>query len=103
MRDQAVFDLTGPNAETRRRDHVVVAADKAYIAFVIDHALIAGRHPVTDEFRVGRFLVAPVLQEHHRVRPLDRDLAGLAGIAHTAVRPDHRHIVPWHRLADRAG
>ncbi len=103
MADQAVLDLARADAVARRGDDVVVAADEGDIALLVDDALVAGRHPVADEFVARRFRLAPVFQEHHRIRPFDRDLAELAGLAHATVGADHRDGVPRHRLADRAG
>ena len=100
--DQTILDLPGADAITRRRDHVVVAADEMEISVLIDDALVARGHPVPDELLRSCFLASPILQEHDRVRPLHRDLAELARGRGRAVGADHRDAMARHRLADRA-
>jgi hypothetical protein len=75
MADQAVLDFAGTDAVARGRDHVVVPAGKVELAVLIHVALVAGGHPIADESLAGRLRTPPVFQEHHRVRPRDRDLA----------------------------
>ena len=102
MADQAVLDLARSDAEAGRGDHVVVAADEADVAVLVDDALVAGGHPVADELLARGLRPAPIFQEHHRVGPLHRDLPDLARLHRLAVAVDHRHHVPRHRLAHGA-
>src|SRR5262249_54253071 len=95
-------DLGRADAVTRRGDDIVVAAHKRDVAVRVDDALIARRHPLADEFFARGVALAPILQEHHRVGALDRDLTELVGGAGRAVRPDHRDAMAGHWLADRA-
>src|SRR5581483_6443310 len=87
---------------TRRRNHVVVAADEADIAFAVALALIARRHPVADELVACCVRPLPVFEKHHGIGALHRDLAELAGLASAAVIANDRDGVPRHRLSDRA-
>jgi hypothetical protein len=103
MADQAILDFTGAYTETRRRNHVVVAADERDEALVIDHALIAGRHPVADELVARRIRPLPVFQKHHRIGPLHRDLSDLARLDRIAHIVDDRDVVSRRRLTHRAG
>ena len=73
MLDQAVLDLARPDAVAGGGDDVVVAPHEGDVALVVDDALVAGGHPVADEFLARRLGPAPVFEEHHRVRPLHGD------------------------------
>src|SRR6476660_9105984 len=103
MATEAILDLCRADAVSRRSDDIVVAPDELEIAVLVDDALIARRHPFAEKFFARCIGLAPILQEHHRVRPFDRDLAKLAGPARRAVRTNHRDAVPGHRFADGAG
>ena len=103
MTQQAILDLARPDAESRRRNHVVVAADERNIAFLVGDALVAGGHPVADELVARRRRLAPIFEEHHRVGPLHRDLANFADFQRLAIFADHRHPMARDRLADGAG
>src|SRR5262245_49841546 len=59
MADEAILDLTRPDAIAGRGDDVVVAADEMEIAVVVDAALVAGGHPVADELLPRRVGGAP--------------------------------------------
>src|SRR5690606_20512107 len=96
------LDLARPDAVAGRGDDVVVAAEEVDIAVAVLDALIAGDHPVADEFLFRRFRVLPVFEEHHRVGPAHGDLARLAGLHLAAFGVDHRDLVAGHRLADGA-
>ena len=102
MAQQAILDLARADPVTGRGDDVVVAADEADIALRILRALVASRHPVADELGLRRLGLAPIVQEHHRVGPLHRDLPLLLRLADAAVGPDHRDLMARHRLADEA-
>ena len=62
MLDQAILDLAGPDAVARRGDDVVVAADEREVAVVVDHALVAGGHPVADEFLARGLRACPSIR-----------------------------------------
>src|SRR3954453_5901453 len=89
-----------PDTKARRGDDVVIAADEGEIAVLVDHALVAGGHPVADELFPRGGGVAPVFQKHHRIRPLHRDLADLAGLHRISYGVDHRDGVPGNGLTD---
>src|SRR2546429_1281043 len=103
MANKAILDLGRTDAVSRRADDIVVAPDELEVAVRVDDTLIARGHPLADEFFARRIGLAPILQEHHRIRPLDRDLADLARRALGAVRANDRNAVPGHRFADGAG
>jgi hypothetical protein len=67
------------------------------------YALVAGRHPVADEFFRRRLGPAPIAQEHHRVGPAHGDLALFIRRADAAVGADDRNFMARHGLADAAG
>ena len=72
---QAVLDLAGPDAVAGGGDHVVVSTDKPQISVVILATQIAHHQPVADELGLGRLGLTPVLEHHHRIGPMDGDLA----------------------------
>src|SRR5215471_14484223 len=98
MSNQAILDLGRADTVTRRGNDIVVAPDELEVAVRIGDALIAGRHPVADEFFTRGVGLAPILQEHHRVGPLDCDLPELTGRALRTIGADYRDRVPGHRL-----
>jgi len=93
----------GADAVTGRGDDVVVAANEVEIAFSVAIALVAGQQPVAGELVFRRFGLAPVLDEHHRVRPLHGDVARLAIGQRLALVIDNGDGVTGHRLANGAG
>src|ERR1043165_5381340 len=103
MADETILDLAGPDAIAGRSDDIIIAADEGEIALLVDDALVAGRHPVADEFLARRITATPITKKHHRIWPFHGDLAELARRAKRAVAADHRDRVAGHRLADRAG
>src|SRR5215218_5289027 len=103
MPDQTILDLARSDAVAGRCDDVIFAADEIDIAIVVDAALVSGGHPVSDEFVSRRRRTLPVLQKHHRIRPLHRDLSDFVDGGARAVLPDHLDLMAGYRLPDRAG
>src|SRR5262249_57147728 len=93
----------GPKRVARRSNGVVVSPDEMEITVLVYDPLVAGRHPVADEFVARRVRTLPVFEEHHRVGPAHRDLAEFAGRRRHSVRPDHRDVMAGYRPADGAG
>src|SRR5215204_5216354 len=96
MSEETVLDLARTDAVAGAVDHIVISADEANKAAVIQLALISGDHPIADELIARSLRLVPVLQEHHRIRPMHRYLsqhphcAGLALIIHNSdVMPGH--------------
>src|SRR5260370_27763462 len=75
MLHQAFLDLTGTDTVAGGGDDVVGSADEPEMSLFALSASVARQQPFTHEFLVRGFGVVPVLQEHDRVRPTDRDLA----------------------------
>src|SRR5262245_38484959 len=103
MPDQAILDFARPDAETGRRDHIVVAADKTDVTVFVHDTLVARRHPIADELGARCFGIVPVFEEHHRVRTPARNLPGLAALPLIARAVQYRHRVAGDALADRTG
>src|SRR5581483_1157611 len=102
MTDEAILDLARADAITRRGDDVVITANEIDVTVLVDASLIAGDHPVADEFLARRLRPLPVFQEHHRVGPLHRNLPDLAEAHRIALAIDDADHVARHWLADGA-
>src|SRR5262245_63980320 len=102
MPDQTILDLARPNPEARRGDDVIIPADEADIALFVQDALVAGRHPLADEFIAGGLGVAPIFEEHHRIGALYRDLPGFTGFQRISRGIDNRDGMAGDRPADGA-
>src|ERR1700738_60148 len=94
--DQAILNFSRTNAIARGRNDIIVAADELHIAIAVHDALIPGRHPVADKFLARGVGLAPIFQEHHGIRALDRDLSGFAWRALRTVGMDDRDRMPRH-------
>ena len=103
MAGQAILDLARPDAESGGCDDVVVAAEEIEITVLVLDTLVAGGHPVADELLRRGLGILPVFQEHHRVGPGNRDLAGFARFHPAPVLADDGDLVARHCAADRAG
>src|SRR6476659_9395165 len=101
MTNETIFDFARSDAKTGRGDDIVVTADEADITLVVHHTLIAGGHPVAYKFLARSVRLAPVFQEHHGIRTLDRNLARFTGPERVSPIVDDRDGVTAHRLADR--
>ena len=102
MLHQAILDVGRADAVAAARDQIVLAALVPDVARVILQRDVAGQQPTASKSRRCRRRIIPVAEKHDRVRPLNRDDAGLAGRQHLA-RPRHnRDPVSRDRPAHRA-
>src|SRR5882672_9855459 len=95
MAREAGLDLSRADPVAPARDQIVVAADEAEVPLVVPDAQIAADQPVAAELRLRGGLVAPVAQEHHRIRASVGQASQLARWKLAPLPVDDRHRVPW--------
>src|SRR2546425_2099293 len=99
MLDEGAFDLGWTDPIARGVDDVVLPPGEMEVPLVIDPSQVSGQEPVTDVLLPRRVGVLPVTEEHHRIGPLDRDLAGRVRVSRFAEVVDDRYAVAGIALA----
>src|SRR5438874_9706729 len=103
MAGEAGLDLARADAVAAAGDQVVVPSDEAEVSGFVAQAEVAADQPVAAELGARSALVAPVLEEHHRVGSLVRDAPQLARGQLATLLVDDRHGVPWNGGAGPTG
>ena len=101
MLHQAIFNLAGSYAVTRRLEHIIGTALVPEVAVSVAGSEVTGAAPVTCEFVDRGLRLVPVTQKENRVgvAVLVQSVQGhVAWHTHSALLAfliDHRHTMPW--------